>query len=117
VKRLQACGGLGYTFAVYSQHLKDTLQYDQEDLDGIGAAKDFGYALGIVGGILYHFMPPWMVVGIGAILHFMGYFMVKLLYLRFSALYLLLLFIDVITCKLNSTKLENFDERINVKSL
>ncbi|CAM6110153.1 unnamed protein product [Calypogeia fissa] len=73
---IEACGGLGYTFAVYSQHLKERLDYDQEDLDGIGAAKDFGYCLGIVGGIFYNYIPPWLTIVVGSLLHFMGYFMV-----------------------------------------
>ncbi|KAG6544909.1 hypothetical protein Mapa_013600 [Marchantia paleacea] len=72
---MEACGGLGYTFAVYSQHIKETLDYDQEDLDKLGAAKDFGYCLGIIGGIIYNLIPPWMTIGIGATLHFFGYSM------------------------------------------
>ncbi|KAL3698360.1 hypothetical protein R1sor_012436 [Riccia sorocarpa] len=73
---MEACGGLGYTFAVYSQHIKERMDFDQEDLDELGAAKDFGYGLGIIGGILYNFVPPWMTILIGAAMHIFGYSMV-----------------------------------------
>ncbi|KAL2644918.1 hypothetical protein R1flu_012505 [Riccia fluitans] len=72
---MEACGGLGYTFAVYSQHIKEIMDYDQEDLDQLGAAKDFGYCLGIIGGIMYNFVPPWVTIVIGASMHFFGYSM------------------------------------------
>lgn len=70
---IQACGGLTYTYAVYSEHMKEVLQFTQEQVDDIGAAKDFGQSLGIVGGLLYNFYPPFVTVSIGAVLHFVGY--------------------------------------------
>ncbi|KAG0560084.1 hypothetical protein M758_10G148200 [Ceratodon purpureus] len=70
---IQACGGLTYTYGVYSEHMKEVLEYTQEQVDDIGAAKDFGQSLGIVGGLLYNFYPPFVTVSIGAVLHFVGY--------------------------------------------
>lgn len=74
----QGCGGLTYTFAVYSEHLKEVLKLSQERTDDIGAAKDFGYSFGIVGGLLYNFYPPFVTVSIGALLHFVGYMSVSI---------------------------------------
>lgn len=72
----QACGGLTYTYAVYSGHLKNVLHYSQEQTDDVGAAKDFGSVLGLLSGFFYNFYPPWVTICIGAFLHFFGYSMV-----------------------------------------
>lgn len=72
----QACGGLTYTYAVYSEHLKAVLHYTQEQTDDVGAAKDFGSVLGLLSGFLYNFYPPWVTICIGATLHLFGYSMV-----------------------------------------
>jgi hypothetical protein len=77
---LQACAGLTYTFAVYSEHLKEVLNYTQEQVDGIGAAKDFGACFGVIGGILYNLYPPFVTVSIGALLHFSGYITVSYIF-------------------------------------
>lgn len=63
---------------MYSEHLKEVLQLSQERTDDIGAAKDFGYSFGIVGGLLYNFYPPFVTVSIGALLHFVGYMTVSI---------------------------------------
>ncbi|XP_024396427.1 protein NUCLEAR FUSION DEFECTIVE 4 isoform X1 [Physcomitrium patens] len=73
---IQACGGLTYTYAVYSEHLKEVLQFTQVQVDEIGAAKDFGQSLGILGGLLFNLYPPFVTVSIGAVLHFFGYMIV-----------------------------------------
>lgn len=57
--------------------MKEVLQFTQEQVDDIGAAKDFGQSLGIVGGLLYNFYPPFVTVSIGAVLHFVGYMAVS----------------------------------------
>ena len=72
----QACGGLTYTYAVYSGHLKNVLHYTQEQTDDVGAAKDFGSVLGLLSGFFYNFYPPWVTICIGAFLHLFGYCMV-----------------------------------------
>ncbi|GBG85457.1 hypothetical protein CBR_g40099 [Chara braunii] len=70
---VEACTGLSYTFAIYSEHLKQTLHYSQEDVDGLGAAKDFGGTVGLVAGLLYNFYPPWVTMVVGAVGHLTGY--------------------------------------------
>ncbi|KAG0570951.1 hypothetical protein KC19_6G200300 [Ceratodon purpureus] len=73
---IMACGGLTYTYAVYSGHLKNVLHYTQEQTDDVGAAKDFGSVLGLLSGFFYNFYPPWITICIGAFLHLFGYSMV-----------------------------------------
>lgn len=70
---LMGCSGLTYTYAVYSEHIKEKLHYSQEQIDNIGAAKDFGAILAIVSGLFYSFYPPWVTVYIGALMHLFGY--------------------------------------------
>lgn len=73
---IMACGGLTYTYAVYSGHLKEVLHYTQEQTDDVGAAKDFGSVLGLLSGFFYNYYPPWVTVCIGSLLHLFGYSMV-----------------------------------------
>ncbi|KAG0626879.1 hypothetical protein M758_2G158200 [Ceratodon purpureus] len=73
---IMACGGLTYTYAVYSGHLKEVLHYTQEQTDDVGAAKDFGSVLGLFSGFFYNYYPPWVTISIGALLHLFGYSMV-----------------------------------------
>lgn len=75
---LMGCNGLTYTYAVYSEHLKRKMRYDQEQIDDVGAAKDFGALLGVLSGFLYNLYPPWVTVTIGGVLHLIGYGMVYL---------------------------------------
>ncbi|XP_057818065.2 protein NUCLEAR FUSION DEFECTIVE 4 isoform X1 [Cryptomeria japonica] len=70
---LMGCSGLTYTYAVYSEHIKEKFHYSQEQIDNIGAAKDFGAFIGIVSGFFYNIYPPWVTVYVGALLHFFGY--------------------------------------------
>uniref|UniRef100_A0A0D6R5J3 Uncharacterized protein n=1 Tax=Araucaria cunninghamii TaxID=56994 RepID=A0A0D6R5J3_ARACU len=70
---LMGCSGLSYTYAVYSEHIKKKLHYSQEQIDNIGAAKDFGAFLGIASGFFYNLYPPWVTVYVGAVLHLFGY--------------------------------------------
>jgi len=60
--------------------MKEVLHYTQVQVDDIGAAKDFGQSLGIVGGLLYNLYPPFVTVSIGAVLHFIGYMSVSIPY-------------------------------------
>lgn len=55
------------------------LQFTQVQVDEIGAAKDFGQSLGILGGLLFNLYPPFVTVSIGAVLHFFGYMIVSML--------------------------------------
>ncbi|XP_024544900.1 protein NUCLEAR FUSION DEFECTIVE 4 isoform X2 [Selaginella moellendorffii] len=73
---MMGCAGLTYTYAVYSEHMKQRLHFSQEDVDDIGAAKDLGGVVGVLSGLFYNMYPPWVTIGIGAALHFFGYTMV-----------------------------------------
>ncbi|GAQ89225.1 Nodulin-like [Klebsormidium nitens] len=68
-----ACSGLTYSFSVYSEHLKETLNWSQTQIDGLGSSKDFGGGYGILTGLLYNFYPPWVSVLIGASFNLAGY--------------------------------------------
>lgn len=73
---IMACGGLTYTYAVYSGHMKDVLHYTQEQTDDVGAAKDFGSILGLLSGFFFNYYPPWVTIYIGSFIHLFGYSMV-----------------------------------------
>lgn len=73
---MQACGGISYTFSLYSADMKQQLQYNQEMTDGLGTAKDIGGNVGIVSGILIDHFQPWVILLIGASCHLFGYSMV-----------------------------------------
>ncbi|KAH7438935.1 hypothetical protein KP509_04G037700 [Ceratopteris richardii] len=70
---MMACNGLTYTYAVYSEFVKQKLHYSQERTDELGAAKDFGAIFGLVSGLCYFLFPPWMSILIGALMHLLGY--------------------------------------------
>jgi hypothetical protein len=69
----EACGGLAYTFAVYSDHLKETLDFSQTQIDALGSSKDFGGNTGVVSGLVYNMFPPWVSVLIGGSCNLLGY--------------------------------------------
>ncbi|KAJ1700305.1 hypothetical protein LUZ63_000084 [Rhynchospora breviuscula] len=62
-----------YTFPLYSGTLKTVLGYDQQRLTLMGVANDIGENFGIIPGILCSWLPAWVVLGIGALLCFVGY--------------------------------------------
>lgn len=70
---LQAFTGLTYCFAVYSEHLKETLNWSQTQIDGLGSSMDFGGGYGIIAGLLYNLSPLWVSVLVGASLNLAGY--------------------------------------------
>lgn len=70
---LMGCSGLTYTYAVYSEHIKIKFHYTQEQIDNIGAAKDFGAFVALVSGFFYNFYAPWVTVYIGTLLRVFGY--------------------------------------------
>ncbi|KAA0034907.1 protein NUCLEAR FUSION DEFECTIVE 4-like [Cucumis melo var. makuwa] len=73
-----AMNGSGYMFGLYSNHIKSIFGYGQSALNSISFFKDLGANLGVVSGILYEVAPPWLVLSVGAILNFFGYFMLWL---------------------------------------
>ena len=57
---IMGCNGLTYTYAVYSGHIKMKFHYTQEQIDNIGAAKDFGAIVALAFGFLFLQLLPAM---------------------------------------------------------
>ena len=74
---MQACGGISYTFSLYSADMKAQLGYNQEMVDGLGTSKDIGGNVGIVSGLLIDVIPPSVILLVGATMHLLGYSMVS----------------------------------------
>nr|KYP69124.1 putative transporter MCH1 [Cajanus cajan] len=75
---IMAAAGATYMFGLYSSEIKTTLGYDQTTLNLLSFFKDFGSNVGVLAGLLNELTPPWVVLAIGAILNFFGYFMIWL---------------------------------------
>lgn len=69
---VQACGGLAYSFSVYSQDLR-AVYPKQSDVDLLGTMKDVGAYFGVVGGLLFDYGGPKVTLLVGALMHFFGY--------------------------------------------
>ncbi|KAJ7523083.1 hypothetical protein O6H91_18G036800 [Diphasiastrum complanatum] len=75
---IMACNGTVYAFGIYSQTMKLTLGYNQEQITTIGFYKDLGGNLGIVSGVLQDFTGAWSVILLGSILNVVGSIMIWL---------------------------------------
>ncbi|KAL5722518.1 hypothetical protein ACHQM5_006032 [Ranunculus cassubicifolius] len=92
---IQYTSGASYTFGIYSSILKSSQNYDQSTLDSVAVFKDIGANIGLLSGLLYTLVVsttrssspsswisrlsgPWVVVTVGAIQCFVGYFMIWL---------------------------------------
>ncbi|XP_054784744.1 uncharacterized protein LOC129291431 [Prosopis cineraria] len=75
---IMSVSGASYMFALYSRDIKSVLGYDQSTLNLLSFFKDLGSHLGILAGLLNEVTPPFVVVSVGAILNFFGYFMIWL---------------------------------------
>lgn len=85
---IQCSCGASYTFGIYSSILKSSQGYDQSTLDMVSVFKDIGANAGILSGFLYSAVAvlrrhpsstsgitgPWVVLLVGAIQCFLGYF-------------------------------------------
>ncbi|XP_027357522.1 protein NUCLEAR FUSION DEFECTIVE 4-like [Abrus precatorius] len=74
--------GASYMFSLYSQDIKSVLGYDQSTLNLLSSLKDFGDSVGILSGLIYEITPPWVILTIGGVLNFFGYFMIWLVVTR-----------------------------------
>lgn len=88
---IQCTLGGSYTFGIYSAILKSTQSYDQSTLDTVSVFKDIGGNVGVLSGLVYTAATynrrrrdlregrgrggPWVVILIGAVLNFTGYFL------------------------------------------
>ncbi|XP_055830147.1 protein NUCLEAR FUSION DEFECTIVE 4-like [Solanum dulcamara] len=71
-----SAAGATYMFGLYSGDIKSSLGYDQTTLNLLSFFKDLGSNVGILSGLINEISPPWVVLSIGAVLNFFGYFMI-----------------------------------------
>ncbi|MCD7447708.1 hypothetical protein HAX54_032902 [Datura stramonium] len=71
-----SAAGATYMFGLYSGDIKTSLGYDQTTLNLLSFFKDLGSNVGILSGLINEISPPWVVLSIGAVLNFFGYFMI-----------------------------------------
>ncbi|XP_055812146.1 uncharacterized protein LOC129882048 [Solanum dulcamara] len=75
---IMSMAGATYMFGLYSGEIKSSLGYDQTTLNLLSFFKDLGGNVGIISGLINEVTPPWVVLFIGAIMNFFGYFMIWL---------------------------------------
>ncbi|KAL6980304.1 hypothetical protein U1Q18_021946 [Sarracenia purpurea var. burkii] len=75
---IMSAAGATYMFGAYSSEIKSSLGYDQTTLNLLSFFKDLGANVGILSGLINEVTPPWVVLSIGAVLNFFGYFMIWL---------------------------------------
>lgn len=75
---IMCVAGTSNMFGLYSNDIKSTFGYDQTTLNLLGLFKDLGGNLGILSGLIYEVVPPWVVLSIGAIMNFLSYFIIWL---------------------------------------
>uniref|UniRef100_A0A803NWJ3 Nodulin-like domain-containing protein n=1 Tax=Cannabis sativa TaxID=3483 RepID=A0A803NWJ3_CANSA len=73
---IMSAAGATYMFGLYSTDIKDVLGYDQTTLNLLSFFKDVGSNVGILAGLINEVTPPWVVLAVGGVLNFFGYFMV-----------------------------------------
>ncbi|CAN4126598.1 unnamed protein product [Withania somnifera] len=71
-----SAAGATYMFGLYSGEIKTSLGYDQTTLNLLSFFKDLGSNVGILSGLINEISPPWVVLSLGAVLNFFGYFMI-----------------------------------------
>ncbi|KAJ4977735.1 hypothetical protein NE237_008515 [Protea cynaroides] len=75
---IMSAAGATYIFGLYSNVIKTSLGYDQTTLNLLSFFKDVGTNVGVLSGLINEVTPPWVVLVIGAIMNFGGYFMIWL---------------------------------------
>nr|KYP60075.1 hypothetical protein KK1_015523 [Cajanus cajan] len=75
---LMSVSGASYMFSLYSREIKSVLGYDQSTLNLLSFFKDLGSNVGIISGLINEVTPPWVVLTLGGVLNFFGYFMIWL---------------------------------------
>src|ERR1044072_7806671 len=72
---IMSVSGASYMFGLYSREIKSVLGYDQSTLTLLSFFKDLGSNIGILSGLVNEITPPWVVISIGGVFNFFGYFM------------------------------------------
>lgn len=75
---IMSVAGATYMFGLYSNDIKTSLGYDQTTLNLLSFFKDLGGNVGILSGLINEVTPPWVVLLVGVIMNFFGYFMIWL---------------------------------------
>nr|XP_043611976.1 protein NUCLEAR FUSION DEFECTIVE 4-like [Erigeron canadensis] len=75
---IMSVAGASFMFGSYSGDVKTALGYDQTTLNLLSTFKDLGGNIGVISGLINEINPPWVVLLIGAIMNFTGYFMMWL---------------------------------------
>ncbi|KAK7278998.1 hypothetical protein RJT34_24039 [Clitoria ternatea] len=75
---IMSFSGASYMFSLYSREIKSVLGYDQSTLNLLSFFKDLGSNIGIISGLINEVTPPCVVLTIGGVLNFFGYFMIWL---------------------------------------
>ncbi|CAJ2630787.1 unnamed protein product [Trifolium pratense] len=75
---IMSASGATYMFSIYSGTIKTALGYDQTTLNLLSFFKDLGGNLGIFSGLINEITPPYVVLAMGSVLNFFGYFMIWL---------------------------------------
>ncbi|KAE8729320.1 hypothetical protein F3Y22_tig00003721pilonHSYRG00205 [Hibiscus syriacus] len=75
---IMSVSGATYIFGLYSNVVKTSLGYDQTTLNLLSFSKDLGSNVGIISGLIYEVTPPWVILLIGSLMNFFGYFMIWL---------------------------------------
>ncbi|BBN01323.1 hypothetical protein MPTK1_2g06490 [Marchantia polymorpha subsp. ruderalis] len=70
---VQSIAGNNYTFANYASDLKHVMGYSQVELNSLSIAKDIGKSVGLLAGFLSEYLPPQIILLIGAGVGFLGY--------------------------------------------
>ncbi|KAE9459066.1 hypothetical protein C3L33_09032, partial [Rhododendron williamsianum] len=73
---IMSAAGATYMFGDYSGDIKSALGYDQTTITWLSFFKDTGSNVGIIAGLINEVTPPWVVLSVGAVLNFFGYFMI-----------------------------------------
>ncbi|KAK7393028.1 hypothetical protein VNO78_21479 [Psophocarpus tetragonolobus] len=75
---IMSVSGASYMFSLYSREIKSVLGYDQTTLNLLSFFKDLGSNIGIISGLINEVSPPCVVLSIGGVLNFFGYFIIWL---------------------------------------
>ncbi|KAM1053555.1 hypothetical protein ACFX13_001095 [Malus domestica] len=73
---IMSASGATYMFGLYSSDIKSVLGYDQSTLNLLSLFKDFGSNVGVLSGLINEVTSPWVVLSVGGVLNFFGYFMI-----------------------------------------
>jgi hypothetical protein len=70
---VQVAAGSAYIFPLYSDAIKEALDYNQRALTMLGVGNDVGENLGLLPGVLANRIPPWATLLIGSACAFFGF--------------------------------------------